>query len=224
MRGVVAIVLLGLLCAAPSEAKHHLEIVPLVGLRTGGSITVEDRAFHRDNIEVGMASSASLGLHVALPVTERLAIEGIFSHQSTTFMDQNGLFGETPGGFFAPGDRSFLDVEITSYAAGALWKLHRGWSEIYLVMGGGISKISPSLDLPETSQLSMNGGGGVAIRLDERLGLRTEWRTYWTHTDDTIARVTQYEDRDCIDPCTYTYRYRPNLIQGELSMGLALSF
>lgn len=220
MRRAIAFVVL--LCPSLGLAQNQsVEITPTMSFRDGGSILVEERAFQNQNFSLDIATTNTLGIRLAVPVSERLAIELMANRQSSELEDRYGLFGEEPGGFFDVGQDDLTDIDVTYYHAGLVWDLGKAATRGYLVASGGVTRIDPkNLPLESDSPISASFGGGVQMDLNRHLGLLFEARFYWSDTDDTISATEQFEHRDCTDPCTYTYRYESGMTQFEVSFGL----
>jgi hypothetical protein len=202
----------------------------MVGFRRAGDILIEERAFLNRDVPVSVSSSGSYGLLLDIAVTQRFKFEILLSRQVGSFEDTDGLFGEQPGGFVEPGERDLLNVNVLHYHGGLVWELGRGSTREYIAAGAGVSRIEPSLPLPDEGRFSFNVGGGVKIRFAERIGLRLDARFFWADTNEEVTGtqdlrdVRPFEERDCQEdlPCTYTYRYEPSFSQMEVSLGLIL--
>jgi hypothetical protein len=219
--GLVALGL-WLACGAASAAEHTVEITPMAGFRRSGGITVEERAFQQKDVDLNLSSSGVVGLTVDMRIYRGLMMELLVSHQSTTFQDKRGLFGETPGGLFPVGPLDLLDATVLQYHGGLLFELDGGWERKFLCAGLGIARIDPSLPLAESTRMAANAGAGVKMDMNTRLAARLEGRFYWIDTDEEESAQQSFTHRDCTDPCTYTYRYDSAIRQFELTLGLAL--
>jgi hypothetical protein len=220
MRRAIAFVVL--LCPSLGLAQNQsFEITPTLSFRNGGSIVVEERAFQHQNFSLDIVTTDTLGFRVAIPVSERLAIELMANRQSSELEDRHGLFGEQPGGFFEIGADDLTDIDVTYYHAGLIWDLGKAATRGYLVASGGITRIDPkNLPLASDDPISASVGAGVQMDLNRRLGLLFEARFYWSDTDENISASEQFEHRDCTAPCTYTYRYESGMTQAEVTFGL----
>ncbi len=209
-----------LLCPSLCVAGQRLEIIPTVSFRQGGDITLEERAFYHGDFSPGIATSETFGLRLTIPMSQRLALELMANQQRSEIEDDEGFFGERPGGFFEPGQSDLADIDVTYLHAGVVWDL--GQSEIrgYLVGSAGVTRIEPNLPLDSDTPFSASIGGGFQVDLTDRFGLLFEGRLYWSDTDDSISATQEFEHRDCIEPCTYTYRYPADLNQFEVTFGL----
>lgn len=219
-----ALAILGLLLAgeAAPAAEHTVEITPMAGFRRSGGITVEERAFQHRDVALNLSGSGVVGLVADMRLVRRLMMELLVSYQSTAFQDKRGLFGETPGGLFRVGPLDILDASVLQYHGGVLYELDGGWERKFLCAGIGVARIDPSLPLAESTRLAANAGGGVKMDMSERLAARLEGRFYWIDTDEGNSAQEAFTHRDCIDPCTYTYRYDSAITQFELTLGLAI--
>jgi hypothetical protein len=219
-----AIALIVLLCPSLGFAQNqHLEITPTFSFRNGGSIVIEERAFQHQDFSLDITTDNTLGIRLAIPVSQRLAVELMANRQSSELEDRHGLFGEQPGGFFPIGVSNLTDIEVTYYHAGLILDLGKAATRGYLVASGGVTRIDPkNLPLKSDSPLSASIGAGVQFDFSRHLGMIIEGRFYWSDTDSSISATEQYEHRDCTAPCTYTYRYESGMTQTELIFGLVI--
>lgn len=218
-RGVVPLLLLAFPTGAVAE-RGALEITPTFGLCRAGGITIENRTFEKKSHSIDVGNSGSVGLVLDIAVTKHFAFELLFSHQAGAFEDKAALFGEEPGGFVSPGDQDLLDVEIIWCQGGFLCEYGPSWTRGFLAGRVGLVRVDPSLPLPDDTLFSFSLGGGFKMDLSDRLGVRLEGRIYRAKTDQGIEVVEKLEHRDCLEPCTYTYRYQPDFTQSEISLGL----
>jgi hypothetical protein len=220
MRKLAACVIL--LCPSLCVAGQRLEITPTLSFRQGGDFTVEERAFYHETFSLDISTSETFGLRLAIPISQRVAVELLASQQKSELEDEQGLFGEQPGGFYAVGQTGVTDLDVTYYHAGIVWDLGQSDIRGFLVGSAGVTRIEPDLPLDSDTPFSASVGGGVQFDLSEHLGLLFEGRIYWSDTDPTISATDQFEHRDCIAPCSYTYRYPSDLTQLELTFGLVI--
>jgi opacity protein-like surface antigen len=219
----------------PSIALAQLspvEITPTVGYRWGGDIRIESLGLaflepdgstvYSKDFNVGISSGGSYGLRLDFTLNQRFQLELMANFQQTQLKDGQGLFGEVPGGFLPAGTVNFLDITIHHYQAGLVWYLNEGPNRWFLVGSAGITAINPHSPLPNDSAFSAGLGGGIRMDISDHLGVRFEGRYYFVSTDEGTSATYHFENRDCIDPCTYTYRYKSSLPQTEFSLGLII--
>ena len=219
----------------PSIALAQLssvEVTPTVGYRWGGDIRIESRGLaiiepdgstvYNKDFNVGISSGGSYGLRLDFTLSQKFQLELMANFQQTQLKDGQGLFGEVPGGFLPAGTVNFLDITIHHYQAGIVWYLNDGPNRWFLVGSAGITEINPHFPLPNDSAFSTGLGAGIRMDISDRLGVRFEGRYYFVSTDEGTSATYHFENRDCIDPCTYTYRYKSSLPQAEFSLGLII--
>ncbi|MGE5235543.1 MAG: outer membrane beta-barrel protein [Acidobacteriota bacterium] len=204
--------------------QYHVEIVPTAGFRWGGDIRIEERAFKFQNFNTSISSGGSYGLRLDIPLGTAVALELLADQQRTSFQDDQGLFGEVPGGFIKAGDSHALDIDVAYYHAGLLFDLAQGPTRGYLVATAGITQINPQLPLPNDTRFSAGVGAGIKLDLTDRLGFRFEGRYYWTKTDAGKGATYSFANPDCQAPCSYTFKYRDSLDQFAATVGLAIRF
>ncbi|MBZ5587400.1 MAG: porin family protein [Acidobacteriia bacterium] len=220
---VATVLLLPSLAVAQQGA---VEITPMVGLRRGGEIIVEDRAFQNRNVNVDLATEGSFGVRLGVGLSSRLQLEIMADRQNGRMKDNKGLFGEQPGGFVPILSTEILDFKVTYYHLGVLWHFKPAPNGWYVVISAGDTQIEPKSPLQSVDRFSASLGAGVKVELDEHSSLRFEARYFRTNTGNLPGAVQQFDHRDCYQggPCTYTYRYSDTLEQGQLSVGYVIRF
>ncbi len=203
-----------------------VEITPMVGIRRGGGVIVEDRAFQDRNVNVDLATEGSFGVRIGVGLSSRLQLEFMADRQNGQMKDNKGLFGEQPGGFVPILSTNILDFNVTYYHLGLLWHFTPAPNGWYVVLSAGDARIEPKSPLESVDRFSASVGAGVKVELNEHSSLRFEGRLFRTQTGNLPAAVQQLNSRDCYQggPCTYTYRYSDTLQQGQLSVGYAIRF
>lgn len=209
-----------------------IEIMPTLGYRWGGDVRIESRGLAilepdgstviNKDFDTGVSSEGSFGLRLGLSLNPQLQLELMANFQQTQFKDTQALFGEVPGGFLPPNTTNFLDVTVQYYHAGLVYYLSEGESRWYILGSLGVTAIDPHMPLPNETAFSGSVGGGWRMEISDALALRVEGRYYYTPTDTNSTAVFEYGNRDCVEPCSYTYRYNDNLPQTELSFGLVI--
>jgi hypothetical protein len=217
------VILLVLLTPAVLAAQEQrFELTPTLGYVWGGSIQIDDQAFTHQAYDVDLGDSGSFALVFGVPIAQRTWFELVYRRQDTALVDNQGLFGEEPAGFIPPGSSKELDTDVTYYHVGAQWELTTGPSRWFLTASAGVANFDFSLPMPDSTRLSVSGGGGLKLDLNDRIGLRFGAKAYWTDTDEGSARVQRFEHRDCSATCYYVYSYKPDFFQTELSLGLII--
>jgi len=221
------IVAMALLLPSLAMAQQGVvELTPMVGLRRGGGIMVEDRAFQNRDVNEDLATEGSFGVRVGVGLSSRLQLEIMADRQNGQMKDNKGLFGEQPGGFVPILSTRILDFNVTYYHLGLLWHFKPLPNGYYLVVSAGDARIEPKSPLESVDRFSLSIGAGVKVELNEHSSLRFEGRFFRTDTSNLPAAVQQFNHRDCYQggPCTYTYRYADTLQQGQLSVGYVIRF
>jgi len=214
------IALLVILAPAVGAAQTgRFELIPTLGFRRGGNIVIEERALKHDDFKVRMASDGSFGLRLGIVLNPQIHVELMANRQEGQLRDEQGLFGETPGGFVPPGTRRLLDMNVTYYHAGLVYHWPGETARPFAVVSAGVTQFNPMNPLPTGRRFSASAGGGTVMDLTDRFALKFEGRFYWTDTDSDLSRVQQLEHRDCTGPCTYTWRYPNRFTQFEGSVG-----
>ncbi|HVN77218.1 MAG TPA: outer membrane beta-barrel protein [Thermoanaerobaculaceae bacterium] len=203
-----------------------LELTPTIGLRQGGGITVNDRAFQNRDVNVDLGTHGSYGVRFGIGLSRRLQLEFLADRQNGQMKDNKGLFGEQPGGFVPILSTSILDFSVTYYHLGLLWHFSPAPNGWYAVVSAGDARLDPRSPLQSVDRFSMALGAGVKVELNESTSLRFEGRFFRTDTGNVPPAVQQFDHKDCYQggPCTYTYRYRDTLQQTQLSVGYAIRF
>lgn len=182
MRSPVALLAFGFTVAAvflavegPAAAQSgHLEISPFAGYRWDGQISSEGGLFASS---VDVDDSSVFGVRVDFPVTARLQVELLASHQSTRLLDDDGFFA---------GTSDVGDVDVDALHLGVLLQRGNGQVLPYGVFSVGATRLAPSRrGHDDDAMLSASGGGGVKVFLNRHFGLRLEARLYWIDTDES---------------------------------------
>lgn len=202
----------------------RFELTPTVGYRFGGKMFLQERAIQHKDFDVGISSSGAWGLKFGISAGPTSQVELVVSHQPSSFKDNQGLFGETPGGFVVPGDTRVLDMDVTYYHLGMAWHTNAGPARGYFAASAGATRLVPRLPLPNDTRASASVGGGIKLDFNEALTARFEGRYYFTDTDPKTSATYRFANLDCRAPCTYTYSYPNSLSQYELTFGLGWRF
>lgn len=223
-------VILFVLMLAPAVAfaqDHRWELTPTVGLRWGGNLLLDENAYYTylpGLYEVPLANNGEFGLRFGWLMSKSLELELMYSKQLTEFKDNHGLFGEVPGGFMPEDAMGPLDTDVATWQLGLVWHILTGHTRPYLVFGVGQSTITSVTPLPDETALTLGLGAGVKIDLSETLGLLFELRVMRSDTDEGNTVLLEWEYRDCVGTCQYTYGYGDTFSQGSLAVGLIIAF
>ncbi len=202
----------------------RVELVPTVGYAWGGKILIEERAFRHRDFDVGISASGVYGLRVNAPITRNMAGELLVERQDTQLKDNQGLFGEVPGGFVVPGSTHILDLELSTFHGGLVWFLRQGPTRWHLVASVGLTHINALLPLPSDTALSYSVGTGVQLELSDHLAVRFEGRYLAVDTDQHLRATYRFANPDCTAPCSYTFAYKDWASRTSLTTGLAIRF
>lgn len=219
--------ILFVLVFAPAVAfaqDHRWELTPTVGFRWGGTVLVDVNTHKTGLFRVDLANGSDFGLRLGFLMTKSLGLELMYSKEFTEFRDNQGLFGEEPGGTTPPGATNTLNTNVSNWQLGLTWHLLKGKTRPYLVFAGGQTTISSDSPLPKETALTFALGGGVKIEMSEHLGLLFELRYSRSDTDPNNTVLVEWEHRDCPETCQYTYGYDDTFSQTSLAAGLIIGF
>ena len=211
LRNIVLFLLTAIIPLAAFGQSQGVEISPYGAYRYGGEVEADDNALFEDDVDVD--ESVAFGLRVDVPLTRNLQLEFLAARQNSEFIEEGELFG---------GDTRLVDVAVDYYHLGILWQWGNGQMHPYLVTSLGIGRLD--IDLPEVSpeeKFSWSFGGGVKIMTSDHVGIRVENRWFWTNTDPGNNDDDCWDDGEWEDDC---WDYTDDLVQGEISVGVVLSF
>jgi hypothetical protein len=223
MRRVILFVLL-IIPVVASAQEYRFELTPTLGYRFGGSMVIEENAFKPGIYEVDFATNGEWGLRLGYFMTPALELELMFSRQYTELKDNQGLFGEDPGGFIPVESTKALDTDVSTWQLGLVWHLMQGPTRPYVLVAAGQSKITSSTLLPDETAVVYGLGVGVKLDFTARFGLLIEGRYNWGDTDESNSASQEWEHRDCVGTCSYVYRYGDSFEQASLVAGLIINF
>lgn len=201
------ILLVFLLAVAPSVLAQPigLEITPVYGFRTGGTITTESTDVFFEDVDVD--DSGFYGVIVDIDMSRYLQLELLFNHQESEL--------DYEGELFEPGV-DIGDMEVTYWQVGMVWRSPASDVQPFFGLTLGGATLSPQVPgLDSENKFSTSAGGGVKIFLNRNIGIRLEGRGYWTFIDSGD------DDYCCYD---YYYDYGENFTQFEGSVGLIFAF
>jgi hypothetical protein len=173
---------------------------------------------------VNLATNGELGLRLAYLITPSLGLELMFSRQYTELKDNHGFFGEEPGGFVPAEATGVLDTDVSTWQLGVVWHFKEGPTRPYVLVAVGQSTIDSVTPLPDETAVTYGLGFGVKLEMSSSLGLLFEARFNRSETDQDNAAVLEWEHRDCVGTCSYTYRYDDTFSQSSLVAGLVIEF
>jgi hypothetical protein len=198
---------LPLLVAAGTFAQPAgVEITPLIGYRSGGTIDRDVTGLFGEDVVI--ESSPVLGLILDIDLSREFQLEFLVNHQESDLEFDDQLFEP---------DDEIGDVEITYWHAGILWRYSVTDVQPFLGLSVGGATIDPQIPGADAeNRLSGSLAGGVKVFFSRNVGFRFEARGYWTDLggddEDDCFRCDDFDDQS------------EGLYQGEASVGLVLSF
>lgn len=225
MRRAVFFVL-ALLPALAFAQDHRWELTPTVGYRWGGTVSLYAAAYDPEPrlYEVDLEKGGEVGLRLGLLVSRSFELELMYSRHFSELKDQDGLFGEEPGSTTPPGATETLSTDVATWQLGLVWHLLSGDTRPYLVLAAGQSSISSDTPLPDETATTYGLGVGVKVDMSSRLGMLFELRYNRSDTDADNTVLVEWEHRDCVGTCRYTYGYDADFDQVSLVAGLMIKF
>ena len=214
-----ALLLLVLVVSVPAEAlaqrgrRNSVELTPFVGFRFSNKLTA--------NVEIGPAnvfeevkltSGISYGFIIDVPLTDYVAIEGVYSYRKSDIR----VTGLQPEHVVGRGSAAYIHggalFTLNPYSRGAKWF-------ISATVGVGIFGADiPDVDAPSSTKFSFGFGAGLKFPLSDRIKLCTEFRGFSTRTDLTqLSWICGYYT--CGTVVTNQYFW-----EGELRAGLEFGF
>ena len=183
---------------------NAFELTPFIGYRWGGTIFANQSFLFGEDVHV--APSANLGLGFALPLGDSgLKLELMANRQSSEL--------ETDGGLFEP-DNELAEIDVTYLHAGLQIPFARSRNATpYFIVSGGLAHLDPQVSgVSAENRFSASAGLGVKVPMSRMLSLRLEGRGYYTALQEA-------------DECVICdYFYNDDFLQGEVNLGLSISF
>lgn len=183
---------------------NAFELTPFLGYRWGGTIFADQTFLFGEDVDV--APSANFGVNFALPLGDTgMKLELMANRQSSDL--------ETGGGLFEP-DNEVAEIDVTYLHAGLQIPFARSRNATpYFIVSGGLANLDPQISgVSAENRFSASAGLGVKIPMSDILSIRLEGRGYYTSLEEE-------------DDCTICdYFYNEDFYQGEVNLGLAISF
>jgi opacity protein-like surface antigen len=180
------------------------ELTPFVGYRWGGTIFADQTFLFGQDVDV--APSANLGVNFALPLGDTgMKLELMANRQASEL--------ETDSGLFEP-DNEVADIDVTYLHAGLQIPFAQSRNATpYFIVSGGLANLDPQISgVSAENRFSASAGLGVKIPMSSILSVRLEGRGYYTSLEEE-------------DDCTICdYFYNEDFYQGEVNLGLSISF
>ena len=183
---------------------NAFELTPFVGFRWGGTIFANQSFIFGEDVNV--APSANFGATFGLPLGDTgLKLQLMANRQSSEL--------ETESGLFEP-ENQVADIDVTYLHAGIEIPFARSRNATpYFIASGGLANLDPQVSgVSAENRFSASAGLGVKIPMNEIMSVRLEGRGYY---------VALEEDDDCT---ICEYFYNEDFYQGEVNLGLVLSF
>ncbi len=184
--------------------RSAFELTPFIGYRWGGTIFADQTFLFGQDVDV--APSANLGVNFALPLGDTgMKLELMANRQSSEL--------ETDSGLFEP-DNEVADIDVTYLHAGLQIPFAQSRNATpYFVVSGGLANLDPQISgVSAENRFSASAGVGVKVPMSNILSIRLEGRGYYTALE---------EDDDCT---ICDYFYNEDFYQGEVNLGLVISF
>ena len=215
-----ALLLLIVVVSVPSEAlaqrggRNSVELTPFVGFRFSNTLTANVEVIPGVGVaeDIKLTNGISYGFIVDVPLTDYVAIEGVYSYRKSDVR----VSGFSPEHVVGRGSASYIQggalFTINPYSRGAKWF-------ISATMGVGIFGADiPDVNVPNSTRFSFGFGAGVKIPLSDSIGLRTEFRGFSTKTDLTsLGWICGYYTCGVVETNQYFW-------EGELRAGVEFGF
>ena len=203
LTATILIAALGL-AATGNTSAQRLSVTALAGQRFGGEL--HSPAGEDPDID----GSSSFGLVVGIALDDESWIEILASRQQTR-LESGTLFSPTP----------LFDLEISYLHVGGLFRWERGRVRPFITGSLGLTHLDPRpSDLEAETRFSVSFGGGLLVEVSEHVGIRFEGRGFGTFIDtDSRIFCRSGSGASCLVQLDGDI-----LVQGELSVGLAIEF
>jgi hypothetical protein len=188
----------------PADSKFDL--TPFVGYRWGGTIYTDQTNLYGQNVD--LQSSANYGVSLGIPVSRTgMKLEFLVDRQDTNVGKGGGLF--TPS-------NNYGNFNVTYFHGGLLIPFARSRTATpYVVVSAGITNLDPAQSgVQSSNKFSAAAGVGVNVPINPQLGLRVEFRGFYTPMGNN--------NHNCYSCAFDTYNH--DLSQGETKVGLSLKF
>ncbi|HEX8170198.1 MAG TPA: outer membrane beta-barrel protein [Thermoanaerobaculia bacterium] len=187
-----------------SPRDNAFELTPFVGYRWGGTIFASETALFNQDVDV--QPSANLGIDFGIPLGDTgLKLELMADRQSSELETSNGLFD--------PND-PVADIDVTYLHGGLQIPFARSRNATpYVIVSAGLASIDPQIrGVSAENRFSASAGLGVKVPMNRNMSIRLEGRGFYTSLEDS-------------NDCTLCdYFYNRDFYQGEVNLGLSLSF
>ena len=202
-------ILLALLVLTATSALAQpvgVEITPMIGYRTGGTIARDVTGVFGYDVQTD--DSEMFGLIVDIDLNRYLQLELIANHQASELSYNTDLF--------VP-EFEIGDMDVTYWQAGLIWRYPASNVQPFFGFTIGGATLDPKFQgLESENKFSGSMTGGVKIFFNKNVGVRFEARGYWTAIDDDSNSGCCYDD-------DWGY-YDNDFWQGEAAAGLVLAF
>jgi opacity protein-like surface antigen len=180
-----------------------VEITPMVGFRTGGTIAYDVTNVFGDDVKTD--DSATFGLIVDIDLSRYWQLELLANHQKSDL--------EYRGNLFEP-DIQLGDMDVTYWHVGINYRYIAGNVHPFIGLTVGGATLDPKLEgLDSENRFSGSLGGGVKVFLHRNIGIRLEGRGYWTSIDERSATC-----------CNGYWSQDEDFLQAEASVGVIFAF
>lgn len=165
-RVIVALILAGALAGHVSPVyAQRIEVMPFGGYRFGGGFFEIEAAQ-----PVDVDGAPALGFVFDVPLSEGLAVEGLFTHQSADVFVRSGL-----------GLPTVWRIIVDHWQGGGLQEFSDGAVRPFLTGTLGLTRFATEGD--DEIRFTVGAGGGVKLFPVRNVGLRLDGRVFATFVD-----------------------------------------
>jgi hypothetical protein len=197
--------------ASPEDTSRFL-VVPLVGVRSGGSFTAVEQ-----ELALEVNSSLGFGLIFDYKLTRTSRLEFLWSSQRSDFdvisVAPVGAPGEPPA------ETPQFDIGINYFHGAYVYGGGTPRFQPYVAVGAGLATFCPAVaDSSVQTKFSFSLGTGFRSFLTERIGVLIDARAFGTRIGD------RREDVTCGVFGCVSFETAATFWQGQLLLGLVVAF
>lgn len=189
------------LVAVPDARAQTVEIIPMVGYQSGGTVKIRGG-------ELNFEGSQNVGVFVDLNVWEGAQLELSWTRQDTKV-----TLSDSSGAHLA----DLFDAAIDYVQVGAQLGTRKGRAFTFTSVGFGFTHFNPKgVDVSDSWKFSVSVGIGSEIYFTQRLGMRIHGRLLPTF-------LTAGSDIFCDDERCYSKVESGVLLQWDVALGLIIA-
>lgn len=172
--------------APAAFAQQKFEISPFAGVRTAGGFRGEDQL-----VSFNVQSAPTFGVFADYMVTDQLAVEFLWAHESSTVdkmsatlvpvpdePDPTNMVDDVPDG-------ELFDLGVDYFHGGVRFDGGNEKYTPYVAAGLGAARFNPDVaGASGTSKFSFSIGAGLNAYLTDRIGVRFDARAFGTRAGD----------------------------------------